>query len=318
MPVSSPQDITFPTFVDSTLMSDIKRCHRLAYWAWLRHLTVQDISVHLHAGSAYAEGHNAFRQAYYGNDIHIDDALMHGFHTLTKAYADYEPEEKDIQKDWKSTAAAYLDYYREYPPATDFIQPAIIGDKVASEFSFSIPFDGQGDTPSVLHPDTGEPIIYSGRLDALMMMGRTLCVYDDKTTKALGDQWAKKWQLRGQFTGYIWAAQQHGYPAKSAIVRGAGMLKTKITWAQAIVHKNSYHIKDWLRTTAYHLEEFKRSYGEWQKSGQLHAFPQDLDEGCVAYGGCEMLTLCDVPNPEPFAQTEYRHRSWNPIDVELI
>lgn len=319
MNILSNDEVSFPTYFDSTLMSDVRRCHRLAYWAWLRKATLKDLSPHLVAGGAYAAAHDTFRKLFYGEDAHISDALRAGFRTLVHTYGDYEPPEKDVQKNWYSTAAAFLDYYREYPPGTDIIRPAVIEGHIASEFSFSIPFDGQGRTPRVLHPETGEPIIYSGRLDAIMEMGRGLAVYDDKTTKALGDQWAKKWQLRGQFTGYVWGAQEHGYPVSMAIVRGAGMLKTKITWAQAIVYKNKHHIVDWLESTAHELEAFKRSWAQFTASGRsFRSFPMDLDEGCVTYGGCEMLPLCDVPNPEPFVKTGYHRREWNPIDVELI
>ena len=60
------------------------------------------------------------------------------------------------------------------------------------------------------HAETGNPLLYAGRLDALMNFAGGLSALDDKTTSGIGPKWSQQWDLRSQFTAYIWGLQRAG------------------------------------------------------------------------------------------------------------
>ena len=41
---------------------------------------------------------------------------------------------------------------------------------------------------------------------------------------SLGEAWAKPWDLDSQFTGYVRAALEYGFPVAGVVIRGVGLL----------------------------------------------------------------------------------------------
>lgn len=295
----------FPIALSSSLVSAYKLCgHKFMYEYVFNRVPIAE-SVHLLAGGAYAIGHETFRNTYYAGKHDEQEALTAGFIDLTKYYgADFEPHVG--YKTWDRTAQAFLSYYHEWHPKHDTIAPVMFNNKPAVEFSFAIPLP-------ILHPDTNEPILYAGRFDALMEMGRGagVYVYDDKTTGSMGASWSKQWDLRSQFTGYVWGAEMSGIPIAGVIIRGACIQKTDIKFAQAITSRPEWHINRWYEDLLHTVHRMVEDY-------KSNVFGYNLDFGCSMYGECQYKPLCEVQDPLPWMRQDYQTRTWEPIQIEHL
>ena len=136
---------------------------------------------------------------------------------------------------------------------------------------------------------------------------KSLYITDEKTTKALGPTWAKKWDLRSQFIGYVWSARTIlDLPIVGAFVRGIGILKYEITHAQAIVAVPNWLADKWIEQVAL---DINRAKAAWEQG----LFSQNFDNSCSEFGGCPMKRLCMTPNPEEWVSALYVRNTWNPL-----
>lgn len=297
------ESYSFPSVISNSIVTAYKSCPLKAFYSGIYKIRPKTGSVHLNAGKAYADGLDTFRQYYYSGALNFEDARMIGAEHIISSYGDFEPPAGKENKSWRRTLGAYLYYLSTYPPESDVLRPAKINNKVASEFSFALPLH-----PELLHPDTGEPILYTGRYDSIMEMGspELLFAYDDKTTSSLGKTWAEQWNLRSQFTGYAWGAREYGINLQGTIIRGLAILKTQYNHAQAIVYHPEFHIERWLSSTIdtilSMIEDYKRGY--WDSN---------LADACVHYGKCDFYRLCESPNPEAWIEPYYEANTWNPL-----
>ena len=297
---------SFPQVLSNSLISAYKSCPLKAFYSGIYKIRPKSGSVHLHAGKVYADALDTFRQYYYSGACDFEDARMMGAEVLIKSYGDYEPPSGKENKSWDRTLGAYLYYLKTYHPKSDILRPATINGRIASEFSFAEPLH-----PDLVHPDTGEPLLYSGRYDSIMEMGspNVLFAYDDKTTSSLGPTWADQWELRSQFTGYAWGAQHYGIDLQGTIIRGISILKTKYGHAQGIVYHPQFHIDRWYRSTIHTvlrmIEDYKQGF--WDSN---------LDQACSMYGGCDYRQLCTSPQPESWVDIYYETNRWNPLTGE--
>jgi|19_taG_2_1085344.scaffolds.fasta_scaffold00754_19 hypothetical protein len=308
-------DFVFPSFMDSTMLAQYISCPRRFFWGSFRNRHPNNRSIHLTAGGAYAKGLEIFRRRFYKDGVSVQEATEEGFLALTRAYSDFEPTGPRDYKTWDRTVAAYLSYLKEYPPETDYLVPHFVNGDPCIEFSFSIPI------PGILHPETGDPINWVGRSDLIGEQNGVLFVVDDKTTGAIGPHWSDHWKLRGQFTGYCWAAQVFGYPVAGAIIRGTAIQKTQIKHAQAITYREDWKIERWLKhvqTTLRRMVEDYQQFKEDRKSNPLDYSAWDTveDNACNDFGGCAFTILCETPNPDVWLDNYYDHRQWNPLKKE--
>lgn len=179
----------FPEVIDSSLMAAFKSCGQKANLEFIQHWKLQNQSVHLHAGAAYATGQEVTRHAYYIDGKQPDDALAAGLHALLTAYGDFECP-PDSAKSAQRMAGALEFYYSHYRLGVDKAIPLTLpGDKRGIEFSFLEPLD-------ILHPETGNPLLYSGRMDMMCEYEGMKLGEDDKTASQLGASWPRQWDLR--------------------------------------------------------------------------------------------------------------------------
>lgn len=297
----------FPVVVDSSMRVDSNSCLQKYYLRHILGLAPISISIHLNAGGAYADALEAFRLAFYRDRDSVPVARAKGVIALIKSYGDidFEPTEA---KQWHRMVDAFLSYVREYPPATDHLQPVMLdaGDgkkKPAVEFGFALPFD-----INLKHPETGDPLLYVGHFDLLGILNGVMFGEDDKTTSRLGAQWGAQWDLRSQFTGYCWGAKQYDYPMGGFVIRGTGILKTKITHAEAIVYRPNWMIERWHERLSFDvanlLQHYKSNY--WPHTGEESG-------ACAAYSGCAYRTLCQSPEPERWVEGNFIVARWNPV-----
>ena len=293
---------TFPEIIDYSTLSKLSTCRRQGFWGSIRALQV-DTNIHLHAGGAYAEGLKALRNAFYVEKLSQDAALRKAFIALTKKYGDFNPG--DQAKSWINMIHSLLAYTRYYPLETDLYKPYESGGKHFIEFSFAIPLP-------VKPPTTGNPIIFAGRADMICTDGSSLMLADDKTTGQMREKWPEKWQMRAQFPGYLWAAEQYGHHCHGVLVRGVSIQKTQTKHLQVPVHFARWQIDRWYEDMIQRLQHYI-----WCFQNNFWPVDGEFNEACTAYSGCPYKILCTSPDPETWVPGRFVVHRWNPLEGDL-
>lgn len=291
---------TFPNVIDSTILLSTA-CPTKFFYQFCLGLSPVEKSVHLHAGGAFAHGVEAVRKNFYLEKQPLDIALLNGWREFMNYWGDYESPDNSY-KDFANVSAALFDYFHNYNPSNDYIQPFIKSDGTpAVEFTFALPLP-------IKHPDTGEFLIYAGRCDMLGMYQNMGCIVDEKTSYSFPAEWAKLFSMRGQFIGYTWAAQQFGFPISMCVVRGIAIQQRSIKHLEAIMQFPQWQIDRWYEEM---LVKVQYIVDVWKKKD----FPLNYGDICSAYGGCPQLDLCTSQNPEAWLPS-FSIRRWNPLDKQ--
>jgi len=289
----------FPHTFDSTMLGAFRSCKHKMFRSYVEHWKPKSESVHLVAGGAFAKGIEIARKAFYEQGKSKEDAEGAGLNALLVAYGDFEcPAES--AKSANRTAGALEFYFERYPLGDCGATPLTFADgKRAIEFSFAEPLD-------ILHPVTGDPILYTGRADMLAeFAGGNYCV-DEKTTSSLGASWSKQWEMRSQFTGYQWAANRAGINVQGTLVRGVSILKTKYDTLQHVTYRSQYEVDRWYGQV---LRDIQAAIGCWREGYWDFA----LDHACAEYGGCSMTNVCKSATPEDWLPMYFEKRVWDPL-----
>lgn len=288
----------FPELIDASLLSAFKSCPELCRKGYIEHYKSKGPSVHLHAGGAFAHGCERTRTAFYVEGKDSEAAVAEGVGALLEFYGSFDCP-ADSAKSAERMAGAFEFYWDNYP--LDFENdPIILGSgKRAIEVSFAEPLP-------IMHPETGDPLIYCGRLDAILKYAGGHYITDEKTTTQLGASWSRQWDLRSQFQGYCWGAKQIGIRVDGALVRGISILKTKYETQQAIINHPDWKLDRWYAEMLDWVEDLKRCYitGKWK---------HNLDHACAEYGGCQFREACSSQDEGPWLETYFERRQWNPL-----
>lgn len=289
----------FPAVLDSSIMAAFKSCPQKAYLESFEHWKLRDQSVHLHAGAAYASGLEAARTAFYINGAHPDAAIAEGLAKLFTTYGDFQCP-PDSAKSAERTAGALEFYFSSYPLGTDKAIPLVLpGGRRGIEFSFLEPLDRA-------HPETGDPLLYSGRMDMMADFEGMKLGEDDKTASQLGASWPRQWDLRSQFTGYVWGAARAGIKLDGFLVRGVSILKTKYDTLQAITYRPEWMIERWYGQL---LRDIDKMIYSWEEG----YWDYNLDHACTEYGGCPFRQACQMRDPAPVLEQRFERRRWDPV-----
>lgn len=320
----------FPEIVDSSMLSSLKTCEALFEKQYIQHFKPKGLSVHLHAGASFAKGLEVARTAFFTGEYHwmekvttisgesglpsktemvhkieqrdpydVDSSLACGLQALLTAYGDFDCPE-DSAKSASRMAGAYEFYFSSYPLARGVDEPITLpSGRKGIEFSFAEPCD-------VRHPHTGNPILIVGRMDAILQMFGGAFIEDDKTTSSLGASWSKQWDLRGQFSGYAWACKRSGIDVNGAVIRGVSILKTKYDTMQVVSYRPEWQLNRWYDEAMHWLE---RAKANWASGRWLH----NLDHACAEYGGCAFRQVCLSQDEQPWLDTTFERRIWNPL-----
>jgi hypothetical protein len=288
----------FPSVIDSTMIASWRACKRAHNLAYMEHWKPKYLSVHLHAGAAFARGLEVGRKAFFDEGRPEADAIALGMGALLEAYGDF-PCPEDSPKSADRMAAAYEYAMHEYPMTGDPMKPLLLGGKHAIEFSFVEPLE-------YAHPESGEPILYSGRFDQIVNYAGQSFGFDDKTASSLGASWSKQWDLRSQFTAYCWGLRQAKINVDGFIVRGVAILKTKFDTQQAITYRPQWMIDQWYESV---IEDLEDMVSAWDRG----YWAPNFSESCNAYGGCEFRKPCLSEEPAPWLESSFERRRWDPV-----
>lgn len=299
----------FPHTVDSTMLASFRSCPQKFFRSYVEHWKPKDDSVHLVAGGAFAKGIETARKAFFEGEGFGDTqcekgdsetAQLLGLRALMEHYGDFQPP-ADSAKSLERTAGALEFYYANYPFGMDGTDPVTFpGGRRGIEFSFAEPLP-------FAHPVTGDPILYTGRADMVAHFAGGTFVFDEKTASQLGASWSRQWELRSQFTGYVWAAQRAGLGVQGAVVRGVSILKTKYDTQQAITYRSPYEIERW-------LQQVQRDLKRMQECWEAGWWDFDLDHACAEYGGCGFQRVCKSSDPDTWLPMYFEQKVWDPLE----
>lgn len=289
----------FPHAWDSTMLAAFRSCPQKAFRSYVQHWKPKAESVHLVAGGAFAQGVEAARLAFFEQGATRADAEAEGLRACILRYGDFECP-ADSAKSLERTVGALEFYFQQYPLGDDGLVPLTFPNgRKAIEFSFAEPLE-------ILHPVTGNPILYTGRCDMIGEFYGGIYAVDEKTTSSLGASWSRQWEMRGQFTGYQWAAQRAGLNVQGTLIRGVSILKTKYDTQQAITYRAPHEVERWLEQTH---RDLRRAMAMWEEGRWDYA----IDGACAEYGGCSMLRICKSPEPEHWLAIDFAQRVWDPL-----
>jgi hypothetical protein len=316
----------FPEVLDSSLIAAFRSCPQKGRLEYFDHWKPKSPSVHLHAGAAYAKALEVARTAYYLGDYHIPEATTSqdkiiwrverrdpldarmaiecGFRAMLVSYGDFACP-PDSAKSLERMCGAYEYYFTQYPLESDKAVPVTLpSGKRGIEFSFAEPIDA-------IHPETGNPLLYVGRMDMICEYAGGWFGEDDKTTSQLGASWSKQWDLRSQFTGYCWGAERAGFPLQGFLVRGVSILKTKYETQQAITYRPKWMIERW-------YDQLLRDVARMRMMWLSGVWDYDLDHACSEYGGCPFRQVClSAPDQQPiWLRQGFERRRWDPVTRE--
>lgn len=300
-----------PQHIDSTMTSCFRSCPRKFYDEFVLGLRPPGLSIDLHAGGAFAHTLDVVRRETFLSGRSLQEALLRGHAAFQIYWGDFEiPDGKKTTTRPERVWEAVESYFAMYPPLSDHIQPYFVDGKPTFEFTFAIPLETIDPAkPWPLHPVTGDPFLYSGRFDLLGEYMGLPIVCDDKTS-GTGHyaNWSEKWDLRGQFIGYTWAAKELGIPADSCAVRGIGILMRSIEHAEAIKPYSDDLRAKW-------LEQLRRDLWRIVKMWNDNYFDYNFAESCTAYGNCIFSTACQSSNPDAWL-SNFEVRRWNPTAID--
>lgn len=291
--------IPFPEVLDSSIIADFRACPRRTELAHILHYKPRDLSVHLHAGGAFAKGIETTRRAFFEEGVPAREAEALGMGATMEAYGPFECP-PDSPKSLMRTVGALEYYFSQFPIDTDKAIPIRLpSGRRAIEFNGVDPLE-------VDHPETGNPLLYSWRMDAVVSFDGLTLGCDEKTTSQLGSSWPRKWDLRSQFTGYTWGAGQHGIHLDGFLVRGISILKTKYETMEAITYRPTWQLARWFHQVNRDAARMIRAWedGYWDFA---------LDNACIEYGGCQFRQACLMNDPRILLEQHFQRRRWDPV-----
>ena len=139
----------------------------------------------------------------------------------------------------------------------------------------------------------GTAIFLVGRIDGVFLLGKDICVVEDKSTSMLGPTYLQNLRDSLQIGLYLYAAERQG------LFDVGGKKKTPKCLMNAVkVHLKEFkYDRDLAVKSRIHLERYKDNAMDWIRriisSEETGIFPKnDADNlTCTKYGGCEYLPL---------------------------
>lgn len=287
----------FPQIISNTDLSLLSQCHLRYFRERIQHLRRKN-SVYnedLSAGGAFAKGIQEVREAYYKKGLSEQTALEMGKFRLQEEMEKEEETDEGQLKSPERMKLALETYFKKFPLADEELIPVY-----DEEGKLGVEYGITAELP-ILHPETGEPLIFKGKLDLLGSENGKLYILDEKTTKAIPKNQAALLQASGQFLGYAWLAQQKGHKVSEARIRKVSIQVKEIKVEEFVIPLTQFAIDRWyealldkLISLVLHYDDFRADleFNDETPDETVH-FTPDYQLGCTAfYRPCSFIDAC--------------------------
>lgn len=292
----------FPERISHSMLYDLWGCKHKWFRSYCqRLLTPRTDSPDLKAGVLFAKGCEVVRMAYYNDEMSLADSIELGYNYILDG-----EDTGDTLKSNPAMAKALKRYFHTYPLTYEYIPAKLADGTHAIEYEFEI-------TLPVLHPETNKPLVYTGKLDAVMrrMVGGTCIgtyVMDEKTTKSIyrvaGTKYIDEVKYKneyltcGQLIGYAWALSHVGVNVDGGIISKIPISKEPEDPFRIEITITQFAIEQWFVSLVSQLSEMVERYIS-VKAGESQlniAFPpvyhrnmcSSFGEACRYTFGCQM------------------------------
>jgi hypothetical protein len=309
----------FPEVFDNSIRSAFANCQRKGYWEFIRNLRKPGGDINLAFGGCFARAIEVARKSFYMHGVSSKTAELEGIIAATEMWETEDGDQlvphkgNSANKTYAALVDAIDSYFKRWSLDHDEVRPLELPNgELFIEKSFAFPIEGTS------HPTTGKPIIYAGRLDMLGKWKDTNLNIgiDEKTSTQLGENWSNGWNTRAQFTGYCIGSEVYGFKIRHFHIRGIGILKSDITFAEDIQRRQDWQIDQWQREIQNDINRAIHTYKLMCLEPELglHTpWSMNLDQMCTAYGRkCSYMDLCTSEHPERWLGN-YDEVIWNPL-----
>lgn len=293
------QPLEFPRTINSHKIDTFMKCPQRWAYEHLMGLGPTAVNHDLKSGHCFATAMDTTRQAL-SNGSSLEDALHEGAWALSEEWGE-DDTPRTSKKTLDAMVGALYEYFRVWPPTEDSLHPVHIGQSPAIEVRLTAFFE------DILHPTTEMPLVYNVRLDAYAQYEASGLrgPLDDKTTSAMGPDWADQWRLSNQMMGYQWVLEQNELPVQMIWVRGIAILARGYKTASVEMPKfPQWQMDQWLANTKTithrMLDQYERGWYERAYSWQCR--------------GCPFFDLCTSRTPDAYLNN-YRVREHTTLEA---
>lgn len=296
---------------NSSALSVLKDCPRKYQYKYLEGWTPKGEGIHIRFGSLFHKGLELYDHYTVVDKDDHETALDRVVDYLLQATWDGRDENGEGGAPWDTSEHRagskknrdtllrsviwYIDHYKDDPTPT-----IILGSgKPAVEIPFR--FASEKLTPH------GDPYIFTGHMDRLVMYGEDKFVMDRKTTGAgLAYNYAERFNPDNQMSLYTYAARiVYDVPVSGVLIDAASILVGYTTFGRFVTTRDDYQLTEWMNDTLYWLQQAERYVEE-------DYWPMN-DQSCHKYDGCEYRHICKLTPVirKSFLQTDFEFNTHN-------
>ena len=170
----------FPERISNSMLSSLYTCETKWFKTYCLRLGSFEASPDLIAGRIFASACEKTRLGFYVEGLTEADAIELGVELILTAE---DVGHKNKSNEW--VADRFKNYFKVFKLTSDYSPATLANGSRAVEYKFDIELP-------ILNPDTGKPLIYTGKIDAIMekfhpgtkqVLG--YYIHDEKTTEKL-------------------------------------------------------------------------------------------------------------------------------------
>lgn len=309
-PINTSFSLELPALqlvIDQTSLGLFKECPRKYYYRMVEGWTTRGTSVHLQFGDWFHKACETYERVKSEGADH-QQALRAAVRGALAATWD-----KALGKPWNSehkdknrytlirSIIWYLDTYALHNPARVLMFPS---GRPAVELTFKYtPHDPE--TGEEVIALTGEPIMFSGHLDAIILMGDTPFIADHKTTsRRLGPEYFSAYTPDNQFSMYAYAGKWAFNIDVGGVICDAIKVTQKSTeFERQVIYRTDGQLREWFADTKYYIQLMGRM-------AERNRWPQN-DKACFL---CQYRPVCarDPGARQKWLETDYVKEIWDP------
>lgn len=303
-------------FIDNSTLEKIITCPRSAFYYMITKRELAGRKDSLNFGSGMHAGlgslYTDFYLEGYNDKASIDRAL--------KAITDHfeaNPQEQESFRTVDRAIDMLLKYHKTYS-----VEPFTIhhmhefDKKPCVEIPFAVPIGRIEDVP----------IIWTGRIDAVVRWDKLLWILDHKTTSIFGGTYFEQFRNSSQFIGYCWAYEQvmhervHGVLINALAIRKITTTGKPVEFARERIDYNREQITEWQANTMRIITTFLGYASSGlvaEESETVSEFPMHTAWCHGKYGTCQYFDVCTLPKAQRgtlLNSRAYADVTWNPLD----